>query len=36
MTVNHTEEAMIDRIAVRHSISTDAVRAVLQALKLGW
>ncbi|RJT28618.1 hypothetical protein D3227_33785 [Mesorhizobium waimense] len=35
MTVDHTEETLIDRIAVRHSISTDAVRAVLQALKSG-
>ncbi|MER8975276.1 hypothetical protein [Mesorhizobium sp. M0800] len=35
MTVDHSEEALIDRIAARHAISTDAVRAVLQALKRG-
>jgi len=35
MTVDHSEETLIDRLAVRHSISTDAVRAVLQALKSG-
>ena len=35
MTVDHTEEALIDRLAIRHSISTDAVRAVLRALKSG-
>ena len=34
MTVD-TEELLIAELAVRHSISTDAVRAVLQALKSG-
>ncbi|UVK43637.1 hypothetical protein BPNPMPFG_005449 [Mesorhizobium sp. AR07] len=35
MTVDHTEETLIAQLAVRHSISTDAVKAVLQALKAG-
>jgi hypothetical protein len=35
MALDHTEETLIARLAIRHSISTDAVRAVLQALKAG-
>ena len=29
------EEAFIDRLAIRHSVSTDAVRTILRALRSG-
>lgn len=35
MAVDHSEETLIAQLAVRHSISTDAVKAVLEALKAG-
>lgn len=35
MAVDHSEETLIAQLTVRHSISTDAVKAVLEALKAG-
>ena len=29
------EEAFIDRVSIRHSVSTDAVRTILRALRSG-